>query len=113
MIEKVAKGVLVNRYIDTQTHLPATWLVAKTLPKDTLADKRLGLLQITKSLSPHHRVRVTEQTRKRGGIEFYVEMGHLKYQDKFFYCVNQSHYWKNRNTLKQLTPNCRGLIYFS
>ena len=80
--------MLVKRYIDTQTHLPATWLVAKTLPKDTLADKRLGLLQITKSLSPHHRVRVTEQTRKRGEIEFYVEMGHLKYQDKFFYCVS-------------------------
>ena len=86
--------MLVNRYIDTQTHLPATWLVAKTLPKDTLADKRLGLLQITKSLSPHQRVRETKQTRKRGENEFYVEMVNLKYQDKFFNCVNQSHYEK-------------------
>ena len=74
----------MNRYSDTQTHLLATWLVAKTLTKDTLTDKRIGLLQITKSLSPHHRVRVSEQTRKRGENEFYFEMGHLKYQDKFF-----------------------------
>ena len=77
----------MNRSNDTQTHLQATWLVAKTLQEDTSADKRLGLLQITKSLSSHHRVRVTKQTRKRGGNKFYVEMVHLKYQDKFINCI--------------------------
>ena len=92
MIEKVAKGVLVNRSNDTQTHLQATWLVAKTLQEDTSADKRLGLLQITKSLSPHHRVNVTKQTWKRGGNKLHVELVSLKYQDKFLNCVNQSHY---------------------
>ena len=83
----------MNRSNDTETlAAPATWLVAKTLQEDTSADKRLGLLQITKSLSSHHRERVTKQTRKRGGNKFYVEVVHLKYQDKFINCVNQSHY---------------------
>ena len=68
----------MNRSNDTQTHLQATWLVAKTLQEDTSADKRLGLLQITKSLSPHHRVRVTKQTRKRGENRFYDELVSLK-----------------------------------
>ena len=75
----------MNRSNDTETlAAPATWLVAKTLQEDTSADQRLGLLQITKSLSSHHRVRVTKQTRKRGENKFYVEMVHLRYQDKFF-----------------------------
>ena len=103
-------------WIDLTTHRhtcrAGNLACCKDLQEDTSADRRLGLLQITKSLSPHQRVRETKQTRKRGENEFYVEMVNLKYQDKFFNCVNQSHYEK-KERMYSWPPTVGCLICFN